>query len=109
MFDNQQPYGLALGGGAALGIAHLGVLKHLREHEIKISLYTGTSVGSIVAAALALGISIDELMAFARSISWRHFTALRLPKQGLLSSNVFQNKIKELIGDYSLIFYFEKH
>ncbi len=51
--------------------------------------------------SLALGISIDELMAFARSISWRHFTALRLPKQGLLSSNVFQNKIKELIGDYS--------
>ncbi|MCK4258588.1 MAG: patatin-like phospholipase family protein [Halanaerobiales bacterium] len=101
MHIDQQTYGLALGGGAALGIAHIGVLQHLQERQIKISHYTGTSVGSIVAAALAKGIPIDELMEFARSVGWRHFTALRLPRQGFLSSNVFQNKIKELIGDCS--------
>ena len=59
--------GLALGGGAARGWAHIGVLKALAEQEIKFDLVAGTSIGSIVGACLAAG-RMDELEQFARSI-----------------------------------------
>jgi predicted acylesterase/phospholipase RssA len=43
--------GLALGGGFARGVAHVGVLRVLEEHEIPIDFIAGTSVGALIAAA----------------------------------------------------------
>ena len=59
--------GLALGGGAARGWAHIGVLKALSEHNIKFDVVAGTSIGSIVGACLAAG-RMEALEQFARSI-----------------------------------------
>ena len=53
--------GLALGGGFARGIAHAGVLRVLEQHGIPIHCVTGTSAGSIVAAAYASGASPEEI------------------------------------------------
>ena len=47
--------GLALGGGAILGAAHIGVLKALEENNIKICSLAGTSIGAFIAALYALG------------------------------------------------------
>ena len=50
--------GLALGGGFARGIAHIGVLKVLEEENIPISMVAGTSVGALIGAAYCSGVTI---------------------------------------------------
>src|SRR5256885_7055804 len=56
-----QSIGLALGGGFARGIAHVGVLRVFEKYEIPIRYIAGVSAGSIVAAAYASGATIDEI------------------------------------------------
>jgi len=64
--------GLALGGGFARGIAHIGILEVLEEEGIPIHLIAGTSSGSIIAAAYASGVSTAELTAAAARLRLRH-------------------------------------
>jgi NTE family protein len=61
---------LALSGGAVRGLAHIGVIKALDEAGIKPAVIAGTSVGSIVGAALAAGMNWREIAEMARSIFW---------------------------------------
>jgi len=53
--------GLALGGGGARGLAHIGVLKALEEAGIEIDMVTGASMGGVIAAAYTVGIPVTEL------------------------------------------------
>lgn len=62
--------GLALSGGAVRGLAHIGVIKALDEAGIKPAVVTGTSVGSIIGAALASGMNWREIADMARSVFW---------------------------------------
>lgn len=62
--------GLALSGGAVRGLAHIGVIKALDEAGIKPAVVAGTSVGSIIGAALAAGMDWREIAAMARSVFW---------------------------------------
>ncbi|HVP77204.1 MAG TPA: patatin-like phospholipase family protein [Thermodesulfobacteriota bacterium] len=61
MFWKKKCIGLALGGGGARGLAHIGVLKVLEKEKIPIHLVVGTSIGALVGAAYASGISPDAL------------------------------------------------
>jgi NTE family protein len=61
---------LALSGGGARGIAHVGVLKVLDEMRIPISCVTGTSMGSIVSGAFAVGRSPDEIEKMVLATNW---------------------------------------
>ena len=63
--------GLALSGGAAHGLAHVGVIKYLEELEIPVDYITGTSMGSIVGGLLAMGYSADEMTEIAKGIDWQ--------------------------------------
>ncbi len=63
--------GVALSGGGARGLAHLGVLKALEEAGFRIDYLAGTSMGALVAAGYALGYSPDELAALAVDLSQR--------------------------------------
>lgn len=63
-----QKIGLALGGGAVLGAAHLGVLKALEENNIPISYITGTSIGALIAALYAFGKNSHEIQQIALDI-----------------------------------------
>ncbi len=72
MKEHEHPrIGLALGGGAARGLAHLGVLKVLEEEKIPLDFVAGVSVGSIVAAGVAAGMSVQELVDQARALTWK--------------------------------------
>src|SRR5271169_2771700 len=60
--DSGRPrIGLALGGGFARGIAHIGVLRVLQEEGIPIDLVAGTSVGALIGAAYCSGATLDEM------------------------------------------------
>lgn len=60
--------GLALGGGASRGIAHIGVIKAFEEHGIEFDFIAGTSVGSIIGAMYASGKTSDEMLNIAKSL-----------------------------------------
>lgn len=69
---------LALGGGAARGLAHLGVLKALQEHEIPIAGICGTSMGALIGASYALAPDADHVISdFVEYIHSTHYTRAR--------------------------------
>ncbi len=78
--------GLALSGGGARGFAHIGVLKAFAAHSIPVDLVSGTSAGSFVGAALAAGMTADEIMEIGQKISWFNMTGFSYSPRGLLSN-----------------------
>jgi|WetSurSiteA1Bulk_404760.scaffolds.fasta_scaffold02519_3 NTE family protein len=62
--------GLVLGGGGAKGAAHIGVLKVLEEQKIPVDYIAGTSMGAIVGALYASGLTADELEKVITAIDW---------------------------------------
>ncbi|MBB5572613.1 MULTISPECIES: patatin-like phospholipase family protein [Rhizobium] len=66
---------LALGGGAARGWAHIGVLRALTEAGIEVGMIAGTSIGALVGGCYLAG-KLDELEAFARSLTMRRIASL---------------------------------
>ncbi len=62
--------GVALGGGSARGLAHVGVLRWLEEHHIPIDLLTGTSMGGLVGGSYATGMTPDEIETMLIAIDW---------------------------------------
>ena len=65
--------GLALSGGAALGFAHIGIIRVLEEYEIPVDFVAGTSMGSIAAALYSIGYTSDEMTETVESIDWAAF------------------------------------
>ena len=63
--------GLVLSGGAARGLAHVGVLKALEEQGIHIDAIAGTSMGAVIGGLYASGYKIDELEKLALGIDWK--------------------------------------
>jgi NTE family protein len=78
--------GLALGGGFARGLAHLGVLQVLEQNHIPISCIAGTSVGSILGAAYASGAPLARIIATCRTLRFRDFARWRVSRLGLASN-----------------------
>lgn len=78
--------GLALGGGFARGIAHIGVLKVLEEENIPIRYIAGTSVGALIGAAYCSGISAAELEQVATRVRFKHLARWTLSRYGFASN-----------------------
>jgi NTE family protein len=78
--------GLALSGGFARGIAHIGVLRVLEEHKIPIHCITGTSVGALVGAGYAAGCTLDEMERQAITTKFSDFGRWTLSRLGLASN-----------------------
>jgi len=92
--------GLALSGGGARGLAHIGVLKVLEREGIPVDCLAGTSMGGVIAAAYATGMSPAEIESEALATTrWRNLASLAdlsLPRQGLFRGS-------------RLLAYFEQH
>ena len=83
----QPSIGLALGGGFARGMAHIGVLKVLEEEGIAIRYVAGTSVGALIGAAYCSGVSIEELEKVARSCRFTTFARWTVSRYGFASND----------------------
>lgn len=79
--------GVALGGGFARGIAHIGVLKVLEEEGIPVSIVTGTSVGALIGAIYCSGMSIEELERIARTCRFTTFARWTVSRYGFASND----------------------
>jgi NTE family protein len=90
--------GLALGGGAARGFAHIGVIQVLEEAGIKPSLVVGTSAGSLVAALHASGKSGAELARLADAMDESAITDWSFPGRGLIRGEALARFVREHTG-----------
>jgi NTE family protein len=79
--------GVALGGGFARGVAHIGVLKALDSAKISVDFVAGTSVGAIIGAAYCAGITGEELEEVARTARFSDFARWTLSRQGFCSND----------------------
>jgi NTE family protein len=91
--------GLALGGGAARGIVHLGVLCALEEYKIPISVISGVSSGGIIGGLYAAGVPLKTLRDRLPSLNWRAFTSFQLSKRGMVSSKAIESLVTSFVGD----------
>lgn len=82
---------LVLGGGGMKGFAHIGVLQALKERGISPSLYAGTSIGALFAAAAAGGADVDELA--RRAIAMRRRDLFRLDHIGMIKDRMAASSI----------------
>lgn len=79
--------GVALGGGFARGIAHIGVLRVLEEHEIPIDFIAGTSVGALIASGYASGTPLDEMARQGSGTRFKDFGRWTLSRMGMASND----------------------
>jgi NTE family protein len=91
--------GLALGGGAVRGLAHLGVLKVLLRAGIPIDCVSGTSVGSLIGAAYCAGMALERMEEIAAQIGWRQVASLTWPAQGFVTFAKMERWLVALLGD----------
>lgn len=94
--------GLALGGGAAKGAAHIGVLRALQEKDIQIDMIAGTSVGAAIAAFYAFGKSLDDIYTIARDMSASKISGFTFRKKGFIPTRRLESLIIELMGDVNI-------
>src|ERR1051326_714094 len=66
--------GVALGGGGARGLAHIGVLKALEEEDVPVNAIAGTSVGALIGSLYAAGISTSQMEQMSQEIGWASLT-----------------------------------
>jgi NTE family protein len=86
--QNRRPtIGLALGGGFARGLAHIGILKVLEENHIPIDFVAGTSVGSVIGAAYCSGVSARELEEIARLVRFKDIARWTVSRLGFASND----------------------
>jgi NTE family protein len=89
--------GLALGGGFARAIAHVGVLRVFEQERIPVHYIAGVSAGSIVAAAFASGCSSGEIEAAARSLRLSDVARWTISLQGLMGSDPMVPMLQRLL------------
>src|SRR5260370_14155992 len=92
--------GLALGGGAARGFAHIGIVRTLTAHGIVPNVVVGTSIGAVVGGAYAAG-HLDTLEEWARSLQPRNILSyldIRLNGSGLIGGNKLAAQLEAAFG-----------
>lgn len=96
---------LVLGGGAARGLAHIGVIRVLDEAGYKVSALTGTSIGALIAGVHAAG-KLNEYTDWVLSLTkrdvLRYLDVSFRAKSGILKGDLIIEVLRELVGDISI-------
>lgn len=93
---------LVLGGGAARGFAHVGVIKALEAQGIVPDIVIGTSAGAVVGALYAAGYSGFELQKLVLQMEESQFSDWSLPDRGVLKGEALQNFVNTAVGQRPL-------
>lgn len=94
--------GLALGGGAARGFAHIGVIKALEAQGIVPDVIVGTSAGAVVGSLYASGLSGFDLQKTALEMTEKQVVGWAWPNRGWMDGEVLQNFINKAVGNRPL-------
>lgn len=94
--------GIALSGGAARGLSHIGVLEVLRDLGVEAKAIAGTSMGSIIGSFLCSGTSLDEMKEYVESMDWKSFllfSDLALSNTGIINGRRVERELKKFLRD----------
>lgn len=93
--------GLALGGGGAWGLAHIGVLQVLQDEQIPIDMIAGTSAGAVIGAMYAQGKDASLIKGLAKLLDWKRLASLvdiTLSKTSLIRGKKITNWLSTVFG-----------
>ncbi len=93
--------GLALGGGVARGIAHIGVLEILEKEGIPIDVVAGTSAGAVIGALHASGMTALQMKELVMGFDWkksRHLVDFSVPRTGFIAGERLVHEIHKALG-----------
>lgn len=93
---------LVLGGGGALGCAHIGLIKVLERHNVPIDIVVGTSMGSVVGAGFALGLTFEEMTDLAKKFKTYNFLDMNFDISGLFSGKGVMKAINNFLPDINI-------
>lgn len=91
--------GLALGGGAVLGAAHIGVIRALEERDVEVGYLAGTSIGAFVGALYAFGNTSKEIEEIALGLNWMDISGIAIFESGLLSNSKLGDLLDKSLGE----------
>lgn len=97
----QRKIGLALGGGAARGLAHIGVLEVLEREGIPIDMISGTSAGAVIGALYAQGKDAIVIKSLAVDMSWKRLASLvdiTLSRTGFIQGKRIKSLLEQVLG-----------
>lgn len=94
--------GLALGGGVARGLAHIGVLSVLEKANIPIDCIAGTSMGAIIGAAYCAGLSLDDLRDIAAQTGWWQVSRPFFSAGGFVTFKHLERWFEDKIGQFDV-------
>ena len=100
--EKDKKIGLALGSGAARGLAHIGVLEVLEREKIPIHFIAGTSMGALIGGFYASGSGIKELKEFAYQTDWKKVAILFSPspsRSGLVNGKRIEKLLRSFLGN----------
>lgn len=100
---NRPRIGLALGGGFARGIAHVGVLRALDDYGIPVDVIAGTSVGALIAAAYASGSTTYEMERQGSATRFRDFGRWTISRMGMASNE----RLEDFLRKFTVLHRFE--
>ena len=99
MQDKPFKIGVALGGGAFRGLAHIGCLQVMEKYGIKPDIVAGTSMGSLVGGVYACGMDLRLMERFCYSITEKDLVDLTTPKEGIIAGNRIEVMLRTLTGN----------
>ena len=91
--------GLALSGGGARGLAHIGVIRALLEHDVVPDSVVGVSAGAIAGMMYCAGLSPDEMMDLVYATNPLRLVTVGLPTTGLTTLDYLEEKVKEIVPE----------
>ncbi len=97
--DSPVRVGVALSGGVAKVVAHVGILRAFEEAGIRVDAVSATSGGSIIGAFYCAGIPLPEMERLAAELSWKKLTRVTIPRLGLLSNEKLERLVTDRLGD----------
>ena len=94
--------GIALSGGGARGLAHIGVLEVLDDLGVQIDAVSGTSMGAVIGAAYCSGGGLEEVKKLLDSTDWKSFlvfSAFQLSRAGIMNEKKVDEILKKFLGE----------
>ena len=93
--------GLVLSGGGVRGMAHIGLIKAMREHQIEAKVVAGTSIGALVGALYANDNTVDEMLTFFKETPLFQYSFFAINKPGFIDTERYVSIFKDFFPDNS--------
>lgn len=93
--------GLVLSGGGIRGMAHIGLIKAMQEHDLDAKAISGSSIGALIGAFYANGTSVDDMLHFFKDTPLFQYSFFAFSKPGLINTDRYAPMLKKLFEDDS--------